>query len=427
MAGQVPSIPPRTYKVLVGATWVLITLIVLGVFPWRRTCEKRVGSLFESAEKAGREKGVGSLFVQEKIGETSVRNLFQKRLPTPFLGLFQKRLPTPFLEGDVAVEWWRALLWIGCWIVLPAYAFYCVTVANFLTPLDWLRFFGAQQGLVALTGLLLALICFFACGSNWRERATKAGLLAISLTVLWLLCGAVAIVIQRMRWSENVWLPRYLGVIWPAFAIALATLFMRLPMRPLRVFAIACFVAVNLLQFSWRVFGDSEPPTALLARDLVDSQPKDSTTRTYTKLSRLPGVEPGEGVVGSAAFRYYLAASSSIPVAPSEFQIGPNWRNAEVRKYEDRFQFRPPMQNPIMLRFTDFSTWIPNELKASPKVKRVVVWELFETKDRDLAGQDRLQAHLPGWRRASQDVYTAYDHWRWRALYLSRRSVYERK
>ncbi|HTL30445.1 MAG TPA: glycosyltransferase family 39 protein [Tepidisphaeraceae bacterium] len=371
-AGQVPTIPPRAYKILIAATWILIGLLALGVFPWRRGGDRRT----------------------------------------------EVRPPN---------EWWRGLLWVECWILLPAYAFYCVTIPNYLTPVDWLRALGQGRGFVALIAIAVALICFFACGSTWRERGMKAGMLAISLTTLWALCGMVAIVVGSMKWSESVWLPRYLGVIWPAVAIAMAVLFMRLPTKPLRIAAIGAFVAINLLQFSWRVFGESEPPTALLARDVIDAQAKDATTRTYTKLSRLPGVEPGEGVIGSAAFRYYLAALSNIPCAPVEFQVGPLRRESSNVKYEDHFRFRPPMQNPFMLRFTDLSTWIPNELRSSEQVKRIVVWELFETKDADLAKQDRLKPNLPGWRRVSQDTYAAYDHWRWRLLYLSRRSVYEKQ
>jgi hypothetical protein len=116
-----------------------------------------------------------------------------------------------------------------------------------------------------------------------------------------------------------------------------------------------------------------------------------------------------------------------VPVVPSEFQVGPILRGQSNIKYEDHFQFRPPAQNPFMLRFTDLATWIPNEMKVSLTIKRIVVWELFETKDRDLAEQDHLKTSLPGWRRMSQDIYTSYDHWRWRALYLSRRTVYEKR
>jgi hypothetical protein len=374
MPSQVPAIPPRTYKTLAAATWALIGLLALGLFPWRRR----------------RDEG-------------------------------HKRT-----EASLPVAWWRALLWVGLWVVLPAYAFYCVTEPRFFTPLDWLRLLGARHGLIALIAIALAVLCFFACGRTWRERAMKAGLFTITLTVLWLLCGAIAIAVTSMHWSENVWLPRYLGVIWPAVAIAVATLFMRLPTRSLRIVAVACFVGINLLQYSWRVFGQSEPPTALLAQDLIDAQPNDATTRTYTRIARLPGVEPGEGVIGSPAFRYYLAAQSNVPVRPEEFHFDLYHRKA-AGKYEDHFRFWPAIQNPLMQRFTNLVTFIPFDLKSSPSIKRIVVWELFETRDRDLAEQDRIQAQLPGWRRVSQEIYTSYDHWRWRALYLSRRSVYENR
>ena len=231
------------------------------------------------------------------------------------------------------------------------------------------------------------------------------------IAIIWLLVPGIAIGFRSGK-SESVWLPRYLGVIWPAVAIAVATLFLRLPTRRCACSRSGCSSRSICCNSPGAVFGQSEPPTALLAHDVINAQAKDATTRTYTKLSRLPGVEPGEGVIGSPAFRYYLAAVSDVPVEPSLFQLGPYRRGGVNAKYEDRFRFWPPVQNPMMQAFINLRTFIPQDLKASPSIQRIVVWELFEPKDADLALQDRLKPQLPGWRTVSQQRFDAYDHWR---------------
>src|SRR5205807_761314 len=103
---------------------------------------------------------------------------------------------------------------------------------------------------------------------------------------------------------HSLWMPRYLGLVWPAFAIAIASLLWRLPTRPLRYGAIGFFVLVNLAQFAVRLH-QSEPPTELLARDMLAS----GNTRTYLLGNFVEGwgARPGEGLYMSVAWRYYMA------------------------------------------------------------------------------------------------------------------------
>ncbi len=44
----------------------------------------------------------------------------------------------PLLDLNVPPEpWWRSLLWIGAWLILPAYGFYCISYVHPSPPWDW--------------------------------------------------------------------------------------------------------------------------------------------------------------------------------------------------------------------------------------------------------------------------------------------------
>src|SRR5262249_27349789 len=55
------------------------------------------------------------------------------------------------------------------------------------------------------------------------------------------------------KWS-SIWQPRYLGMLWPAVAIAACAVLMRLPTRPLRWSAIGLLLAMNIAQATARIF-----------------------------------------------------------------------------------------------------------------------------------------------------------------------------
>ena len=77
-------------------------------------------------------------------------------------------------------------------------------------------------------------------GGRWRQRLINAGRAAGIVLLLVIICIAIELYGKTFRGS--VWMPRYLGMIWPAFAIAVSVLLCRLPTRVLRVGAIGVLI-----------------------------------------------------------------------------------------------------------------------------------------------------------------------------------------
>ena len=189
------------------------------------------------------------------------------------------------LAGAGALALWaRALTrksplpgWAGWyslfWLTIPAYAIYCVGVAEPLSLLDlWTTKGVGVGGLPWWTNILLALGILAALLSGRRPIRTLllAILLASSSLAVW---GAVYVnnhytigpphlswhwadvrwptLIPRARPREvhSLWMPRYLGTALPAFCILAAAGLASLPGRLLRFTAIAAVCGLNLTVF----------------------------------------------------------------------------------------------------------------------------------------------------------------------------------
>src|SRR5206468_8185515 len=165
----------------------------------------------------------------------------------------------------------------------PAYATYCISVAqtgrrnidnfvpNFASPLDWLN-----PPWVAIIILVLLSIAFFFSDQSWRKRINNALAAVLAAACVFAICIAVYLHLRSAnlhailggdRW-HSVWMPRYLGIVWPAMAIIVSVLLLRLPTRPLRAVAVGFFVGINLALFGARVFASSEPPADRIAADV---------------------------------------------------------------------------------------------------------------------------------------------------------------
>ncbi len=60
---------------------------------------------------------------------------------------------------------------------------------------------------------------------------------------------------------ESIWVPRYIGFVWPMLAVAAArALLMRLPTKWVRGAAIVFLLGLNLGIGSFRILGQTEPP-----------------------------------------------------------------------------------------------------------------------------------------------------------------------
>jgi hypothetical protein len=352
-----------------------------------------------------------------------------------------------------------APLMLAIWLCLPAYVAYCRSIQPFASPWALLAELPAAVRAapwLSATLLLGSLLALWKSGDNWpdRARAMLRGVIVCGAT-LGLMCIAYLILEQRWELAKaareswrSVWMPRYLGFAFPAFAIVLIALLLRLPTKPLRFGAVALLLGVNLTQFAVRVWGGSEPVTHRLAADIATAQPLyvrqqqlslDLIRQTVAALQSRPtrfarlreqvrklpliepdlrvyaqtgawSPEPGGGVIGSFAARYYLAWRVGVETNPREFR--------RFRGVVDRQWTFPIGLNPRP---------IAAELNKDLRFRRLVTWDRIDPGKRDVNFDDPvIKALGSNWRRISSDNFSARDHWTWRNLYTLRRREYVR-
>lgn len=352
----------------------------------------------------------------------------------------------------------RSVFWLAAWVLLPAYGFYAVSELGAVWPVDWVALAVLRKPpAVAWPALpspdLWGAATLPALLRGWRDAATQfSNAFTIANTNWWVIASIgfltiVWLVLPPYEWSikarralrglgvlaavfllctilrfcvfktlpDSVWMPRYLGVIWPAFAILLCLLIMRLPTRPLRWSAIALLLIVNLAQHGARVFAGSEPPTDRIARDVVEAQPPDNTSRVYYRIRYRGAGDPGSGMLETPPGRYYLAVLSGRSVAPLDLIRG--FPNENRRAWPEVWYARgilPP------------ESFVPASLKTATNIRRIVLWDQLDPGQVDM--NDRLLENLsPDWKRTSDEVFQVRDHWTWRELVTARRRVYERR
>jgi hypothetical protein len=201
---------------------------------------------------------------------------------------------------------------------------------------------------------------------------------------------------------ESLWVPRYIGFIWPAFAMAVAVLIMRLPTRPVRIFAVAFLLGINLAVAGLRIFGQTEPPVDLMARDSVIAQ--DPSHHTLVRMDIAHGEQyPGGGNLFSGPGEYYLDILSGTPVDPPHFKAA-----IAPRERATRGGFSP--FGPIV---------IPSA------IDRLIVWNQYDLLQR--VPPEELLPRLDGWKLVSDSQYEARDCWIWADIATYRRREYVRE
>ena len=312
---------------------------------------------------------------------------------------------------------------VAAWVVVPTYVWYCMSVEQIVPPwravadsfASWdaaVRATWTARLLAAAAGAF-AVGSFVLCGRTMRERVYKLAVLVATGGGLFIICWLVFFFYERKH-AGNVWMPRYLGFAWPAVAIAVAALLLRLPTRPLRWGAVGLLVGVNLSVYSARVFAGSEPPVPLMAQDLVNSQPPDATVRMYYNVKGLSGGPPGAGHLYTLPGAYYLAVISGRPTNPEEFLRSFHGMGGFAGKFR-RWNVGGPV-----------ATYVANDAKKTPRLERLILWESFAPKQPVKADDPVLQRLGETWRRAGEEVFHVRDHWTWRNFLTVRRRVYER-
>jgi len=421
------------------ATWLTLGLLALGAMPWPR------------AWRGTR----GERDVQDPVETREVDSSRDAPNIDPL---------------DVSPEaWWRRLLWLGVWLVLPVYGFYAASVNNPASPLDWIestrdvvgnwllltlgvvlitvltfvraaravcasavvggalmlfvgalasvgpaKFFEATgtwvswitQPMVLLgaTPVVLALAWVWSGESTW-QRSKKLLQLVVVTAVVVGLCFGIFVAMQGHE-PKDVRMPRYIGTVWPALVIVVACLLRRLPGVALRWGAIALLLFGNLFNFSMRIWANSEPPFDRMAADVHASSSVTSNTRTYYPYSD-GGAAPGEGDLRRHQGKYHLAIAFGRDLSPGEFRSN---------KANEWFRLNEQKDNALV-----------SDVKASPHLKRIIVWDRPDLKNPD--ARDRLLPRLrqSGWTPADEQLFVVRDHWDWREKSLARRRVYERR
>jgi hypothetical protein len=231
--------------------------------------------------------------------------------------------------------------------------------------------------------------------------------------------------VEQTLW-QSIYMPRYMGFVWIAFGVALCALLMRLPTRGFRYAAIGLLVAVNLAQFRARLFAGTEPPLQQVAEEIwrhdSHNPAGDLTTRVYVNDSMVAGPgHPGYGTLAGQQGKYYLGLARGAWIHPTE------WKRVAAGRY---FDIHPAGGGGGRGRRTTLDeSSIAAEVRRSPGLKRVIVWEKYFDAMPPLADRDPL---LPlrgaGWQRAGEprDHHVRF-HWTWADLYVYRRSEYVRR
>jgi 4-amino-4-deoxy-L-arabinose transferase-like glycosyltransferase len=234
--------------------------------------------------------------------------------------------------------------------------------------------------------------------------------------------AAEQIASERVIWARwvSVWMPRYLGMCWPAIAIAACALLLRLPMA-IRYVAVALLIGVNLAQSSARIFAGTEPPNDRIYRDIASAQPAkngvQTGTRTYLfQMTPFNIGAPGTlGILGAAG-RYYLSDAAGMAVHPREVRSFGAFPRPGIPLEPWKFTFaldEPPRH-------------IADDLKQHPRIKHLIIWEQINRPGVETIA-DRLAILLgPEWHETHENLFDGRVHWTWENLYTLRRREYVR-
>jgi hypothetical protein len=262
--------------------------------------------------------------------------------------------------------------------------------------------------MIALLMMVLAGIAAMTFGNFVvRDRGQKLlQLLAVAISIL-LLCGAIRSGFEQ-RLEGSVWMPRYLGVIWPALAISVAALIWRIPLMALRWAAIVILLAPNLAQGAARFLAHSEPPIDRVAADAWASLQPDATVRAYTLVAGRSMGSPATGTIYNQVGRYYLYVLRGT-TEPPEHERGV--------LLMDVFQHWP--SSPFSNGIDD----VMSDLRSNPQLQRIVVWDRPDEGPSDQELDDALGSD---WKRDSEEVFPVRVSWNWGHLCDYRRREYSR-
>lgn len=250
-------------------------------------------------------------------------------------------------------------------------------------------------------------------GPTWRGRlialAQVAGVTAVVLvlcTIAWFIWHKVHLsYVERhegVGW-QSIWMPRYLGIAFPAVLVGCAALLMRLPTRPLRWLAIVAFIGVNLTQGLARLIVETEPPFDRVGADVWQAHEEPTMLAVLTPSAG----EKRWHWFGGWRAEFYLCAAAGQDQYDAEGQF---------REFRLVGQTRV-MRQPHIYR-------LRRMLTADPAITTLVVWDRFAFA---VPPDQALKPSLPReWVECDQQIHRTRQFWTWRDGWWYRRLVYKR-
>jgi hypothetical protein len=242
---------------------------------------------------------------------------------------------------------------------------------------------------------------------RWRLRRW-ATFLAVVGGIL-VLCQGIVLALGHP--VQSLWVPRYLGFVWPPMAIGIVMLIARLPTRGLRVAGLVCVIGLNLFSFGLRVLADNEPPVNLMMDDIAAGRQHPDRLHTIIETSEA-NYGPGGGAMDNEVGQYYL----------------------ELDRMQRGVALVPPeaFHDEIAMELYDFDVdasagRIHGLLAQQPRLHELIVWTGEDMGLAPVQGDEIAQALGPGWKLVHDQRWTARDHWTWRELFITRRRVYQRQ
>ena len=232
---------------------------------------------------------------------------------------------------------------------------------------------------------------------------TAVALLAICLGV-WVYC--------RMHHVNPLWVPRYLGVAWPALAIGTCALLRQIRWKWLGNLAFIGLLTLNLIH----VVGNLnsvvfEMPRNRLAADVIAAQGPRATLRVYTgpRILESPDEETGR-LQSNPSTRYYLLRAAGRTMSLSDFHDLPLadwpwlhlWTTVEPAKIAD-------------------------DVARDPQLNTLIVWELLPKTGPIPSTQASLDALGPRWTCQADEIIIVRKNWGLGVYNRIRRAVYRRR
>ena len=281
--------------------------------------------------------------------------------------------------------------------------FYAATHGNFIPTF------------VRITFEVVIVILFMLAGAGlvWAMRAKSSRLpreslwLAVWLVVPMLVLFELATHPNRLipfhGWA-GIWMPRYLGFVWPAGAILICSLLSSLPSALLRRSAIVLLLAVNCVQSICHVTVETRPPTQRMMQDVWEARDDSGASRTY--LPAYPFDPEGGDTVLPGAGKFYLCMEAGRPLL-----LPDNW-------------LKTPAELIVPIHPGGDPALIAQDVIGRPAVRELTVWRAFVAEDRGLADLERLLGLQ--WKKTSDETFHIRGVWNWSDLYICRRCRYIR-